>query len=65
MKGHFCADGSTQRNYIKKKDATFPTAHNTSVFVTLVIVAHERCKQAVSGVMRFFLTTDGNEDVIM
>ena len=64
-KGLFCADGSTPRAYIKKEDATSPTAHNKLVLITLAITSHEQCKQYVFDVMGTFLTTDGDEDVII
>ena len=65
MKRGFCADSSTQQASIKKEDAISPTAHNKLVFITSVIVAHEQHKEAVFDAMGAFLTTDGNEDVVM
>ena len=65
MKRRFYAYGSTQLAYIKQEDATSPTAHTKSVFITLVIAVHERRDQAVVDVIGAFLTTGGDEDVVM
>jgi hypothetical protein len=41
IKGRFCANGSIQREYIDREDATSPTAATESVLITGTIDAKE------------------------
>ena len=64
IKGRACAIGTPQHTYIKKKDAASPTCVTESVFVTLVVDAHERRHVATFGVPTAFLHAVTDEDVV-
>ena len=42
LKGRACVNGSPQRAYIHKEDASSSNVANESVFITSVIAAHEK-----------------------
>ena len=65
LKSHACANGSTQREYIKKEDAASPTVSGDSVMITSAIDAHEDRKIATLDIPGAFLYTDLDENVVM
>ena len=42
VKGRACVNGSPQRAYISKEDASSPTVANESIFITSVIAANKK-----------------------
>ena len=42
VKGRVCVNGTPQRAYIRKEDASSPTVANESVFITSVIASNEK-----------------------
>ena len=65
IKGRACTIGTPQHAYIKKEDAASPTFATESVFITLVVDAHERCHVASFDVPTAFLHALTDEDVVM
>ena len=66
IKGRAYAIGTPQRAYIKKEDAALiPTCAMESVFITLVVNAHERRHVASFDVPTAFLHALTDEDVVM
>ena len=65
VKGWFCADGRKQRGDWMKQETTSPTVSNQSLFLTLVVDAHERRDVACYDIPGAFLHADSNEDIAM
>jgi len=65
MKARGCVNGSKQREYIKKEDATSPTVSLESLFIVASINAFENRKVATFDIPGAFLHTETDEDVIM
>ena len=57
VKGRACVNGAPQRAYICKEDASSPTVAKKSVFITLVIAAHEKRFVRCYDVLGAFLHT--------
>ena len=55
IKGRACAIGTPQRACIRKEDAASPICATESVFITLVVDAHERRHIALFDVPTAFL----------
>ena len=60
-----CENGSKQRTYIKKEDATYPTACTEAVFLIALIEAYEKRAVAIFDIPGAFLHTEIDEEVIM
>jgi hypothetical protein len=45
IKGRYCADGRKQRDYMPREEASSPTVHMDSVFITAIIDAKENLKK--------------------
>ena len=58
LKSRLCADGSVQRSYISKDDASSPTASLESILLTAVIEARENRDVATIDVPNAFIQTD-------
>ena len=58
IKSRFCADGSTQRNYVDREEATSPTAKLESMLITAVIEAKEQRDIMTSDVPNAFIQTE-------
>jgi Reverse transcriptase (RNA-dependent DNA polymerase) len=69
IKGRYCANGSTQREYINKEDAASPTAVTESIIITATIDAKENRDVMSADIPNAFVQTDmekiGSEKVIM
>ena len=65
IKARGCVNGSKQREYIKKEDATSPTVSLESLFIIASINAFENRKVATFDIPGAFLHTETDEDVIM
>ncbi len=65
IKARSCADGRKQRRYIKKEDASSPTAALEAIIITMCIEAKERRKKATIDIPGAFLHADNDEDVVM
>ena len=65
IKTRSCVNGSPQRNYIKKEDATSPTVGIDNVFTTGAINAHEGRDVMTFDIPGAFVTTKTDEYVIM
>ena len=64
-KSRAVANGSVQRAYINKEDASSPTPNVDSIFITAAIDAYERRHVAQFDIPGAFLHTDSDEDVTM
>ena len=64
VKVRTCANGSKQRTYIKKEDATSPTACMEAVFLTALIEAYEERAVVMFDIPGAFLHTEIDEDFI-
>ena len=62
IKGRTCADGSSQRAYIPREEATSPTVSMESLIATLIIDAKEQRDVAVFDVPGAYLNADMPED---
>ena len=62
IKARHCSNGSIQRNWFTKEDATSPTAHQESVVITAAIDAMEGREVAIADIPNAFIQTD-NETV--
>ena len=59
IKGRTCADGISQRQYLKQDESVdSPTASLESLLVTLLIDAYENRDSAISGVLGAYLQVD-------
>ena len=58
-------NGAPQIAFIRKEDASSPTVANKSVFITLVIAAHEKRFVRCYDVPGAFLHTESDENVLM
>eukprot|EP00957_Ditylum_brightwellii_P197453 15044113-Ditylum_brightwellii.AAC.1 len=58
VKAHACANGSTQRTYVSKEEATSPTAVTESVILTAAIDAKQRCDVITMDTPNAFVQTD-------
>eukprot|EP00804_Cyclotella_cryptica_P010775 CCRYP_008726-RB/>CCRYP_008726-RB protein AED:0.29 eAED:0.29 QI:0/-1/0/1/-1/1/1/0/375 len=65
VKGRTCINGSPQREYIKKEDATSPTVATDSVFLTGAVDAYQRRDVAFIDLPGAFLHTLTDEKIIM
>ena len=65
VNGRACANGSKQHTYIKKEDATSPTACTEAVFLKALIEAYEERAVKIFYIPGAFLHTETVEDVIM
>ena len=65
IKTRSCVNGSPQRDYIKKEDATSPTVGIDNVFTTGAINAHEGRDVMTFDIPGAFITTKTDEYVIM
>jgi hypothetical protein len=65
VKTRACANGSKQRQWIRKEDAASPTVMTDSVIITTAIEAHECRKVITLDIPGAFLHTDLDEEVIM
>ena len=65
IKSRTVANGSKQRSYIRKEDASSPTPSADAIFVTAAIDAYERRHVAQFDIPGAFLHTDTNEDIVM
>ncbi len=65
VKSRACANGSKQRQWIRKEDAMSPTVMGDSVMITSAIEAHERRKVITLDIPGAFLNADLDEEVIM
>ena len=65
VKGRACVNGSPQRAYISKEDASSPTVANESVFITSVIAANKKRFVRCYYVPGTFLHTESDENVII
>ena len=62
LKGRACADGSKQRAYIPREEATSPTVSMEALTASLVIDAHEKRAVAIFDVPGAYLNADMPED---
>jgi hypothetical protein len=60
MKGRFCANGSTQREYIDRDEAASPTASTDSILITGVIDAKQQRDVMTADIPNAFVQTDIN-----
>ena len=60
-----CADGQKQSEYMMKEESTSPTVTTEAIFMTSVIDAKENREIAVVDLLRAFLHTKNDHDVIM
>ena len=58
IKGRAVADGRMQRNYVSKEDGSSPTVGTESLFLSLVIDAHEGRYVVTADVVETFLLAD-------
>jgi hypothetical protein len=58
VKGHTCANGSTQRGYINKDDAVSPTVATESIAITATIKAKQGRDIITINVPNAFIQTD-------
>jgi hypothetical protein len=58
MKGRFCANGSTQREYIDRDEAASPTASTDSILITGVIDAKQQRDVMTADIPNAFVQTD-------
>ena len=65
LKTRACANGSKQRQWIRKEDAASPTVMTDSVVITSAIEAHEYRKIITLNIPGAFLHADLDEEVIM
>ena len=69
IKARACANGSSQREYINREDATSPTAATESILITATIDAKENRDIMTADIPNAFIQTDmvtnNNEKVIM
>ena len=65
VKVRACANGSLQRAYTSKEDASSPTVANESVFITSVIAANEKRFVRCYDVPGAFLHTESDKNVLM
>jgi hypothetical protein len=65
IKTRACANGSKQRQWIRKEDAASPTVMGDSVMITSAIEAHEKRKVITLDIPGAFLNADLDEEVIM
>lgn len=65
IKGRGCADGRKQRAYIEKEDASAPTAHIESVFLSCTIDAYEKRDVATVDIPGALMHANMNEVVHM
>ena len=65
IKSRTCIDGSPQREYIRKEDASSPTVATDSVFITGAIDAHEGRDVAFADLPGAFLHTLTDEKIIV
>ena len=65
VKSRACANGSKQRQWIRKEDAASPTVMSDSVMITTAIEAHEGRKVITLDIPGAFLNTEIDEEVIM
>ena len=65
VKSRAVVDGSDQRSYINKEDASSPTPNTDSIFITAAIDAYERRHVGQFDIPGAFLHTDTDEDVTM
>ena len=57
VKGRTCANGSVQRDWVDKKDASSPTAYMESIMLTATIDAQEERDVATIDIPNFFIQT--------
>ena len=57
VKGRTCANGSVQRDWVDKKDASSPTAYMESIMLTATIDAEEERDVATIDIPNFFIQT--------
>ena len=65
VKGRAVADGRKQCQYIKKEDASSPTASLEAILIVASIAAHEGRDVATIDLPGAYLHTDSDEDVIL
>ena len=70
LKARHCANGSIQRQYMEREEASSPTASNESVFITSAIDAKERREVATVDIPNAFIQTkidykNGDELIVM
>ena len=65
IKARGCVNGSKQREYIKKEDATSPTVSLESLVIVASINAFENRKVATFDIPGEFLHTETDGDIIM
>ena len=65
IKGRTVADGRMQRNYISKEDSSSPTVGTESLFLSLVIDAHEGRYVVTADVVGAFLLADMDEFTVV
>ena len=63
MKGSDCADGRKQRDHIPREEASSPTVHMDSVFITAVVDAWEHRDTATADLPGAYLSAD-NPDLV-
>jgi hypothetical protein len=62
LKGRACADGSKQKSYIPREEATSPTVSMEALTASLVIDAHEKRAVSIFDVPGAYLNADMPED---
>ena len=65
VKGRACMNVAPQISYIRKEDSSSPTVANESVFITLVISAHEKRFVRCYDVPGAFLHTESDGNVLL
>ena len=58
VKARVCANGSTQRSYIHKDDASSPTAATESILITGVIEAKQKRDVMILNIPNAFVQTE-------
>ena len=64
IKGHTCADGSTQHAYTNRNKAASPTVFTESILITGVTDAKEKCDVMTADIPNAFVQTETGEKQI-
>ncbi|KAG7373398.1 reverse transcriptase RNA-dependent DNA polymerase [Nitzschia inconspicua] len=64
VKGRMCANGSSQRSYIRQDEAASPTAMTESILITATIDAKQKRDVMTSDIPNAFVQTDVNKHKI-
>eukprot|EP00957_Ditylum_brightwellii_P007025 531497-Ditylum_brightwellii.AAC.1 len=68
VKARACANGSTQRSYINKDEASSPTAATEAILITGVIETNQCCDIMVLDIPNVFVQTpipEGDHKIVM